>query len=238
MIRRIFVTALLAGLVAGLVVAGAQQLRLVPLIAAAEVYESADAAAHATPAAATSAEAGAGHQHMAAAEPEWEPEEGLERIAYTVLADVLAGIGFAFILTGAVALAGLAGRETDARSGVLWGLAGFAVFTVAPSLGLPPELPGMAAADLAQRQLWWIGTALATAAGLGLIVFRRERALRGAGILLLLLPHLVGAPHPAEHGGSVPPELAAQFAIASIATAALFWVVLGGVGGWMWKRLA
>src|SRR5215468_3853840 len=107
MIRRIFATALLAGLVAGLVAAGTQQLRLVPLIAAAEVFESADAAAHAT-AAAASADAAAGHQHMAAAEPEWEPEEGLERIAYTVLADVLAGIGFAFILTGAVALAGLA----------------------------------------------------------------------------------------------------------------------------------
>ena len=30
--------------------------------------------------------------------------------------------------------------------------------------GLPPELPGMAAADLAPRQLWWWGTAVSTGA--------------------------------------------------------------------------
>jgi adenosylcobinamide kinase/adenosylcobinamide-phosphate guanylyltransferase len=49
---------------------------------------------------------------------------------------------------------------------MFWGLAGFAVFTLAPGLGLPPELPAMPAADLLARQVWWIGTAAATAIGL------------------------------------------------------------------------
>lgn len=34
-------------------------------------------------------------------------------------------------------------------------MAGFAAFTVAPALGLPPELPGMMAADLGPRQARW-----------------------------------------------------------------------------------
>ena len=55
---------------------------------------------------------------------------------------------------------------------MFWGFAGFAVFTLAPGLGLPPELPAMPAADLGDRQIWWTATVLATAVGLALIAFR------------------------------------------------------------------
>src|SRR5882724_7718388 len=116
MFRRIFVTALLAGVAAGLFAAGAQRVKLVPLIQQAEFYEAAGEAS-----------AGHGHTGMAMATAEWEPQDGLERTLYTVLADVLAGIGFALILTAAVACAGLAGHTVDARRGLLWGAAGFAV---------------------------------------------------------------------------------------------------------------
>ena len=67
-----------------------------------------------------------------------------------------------------------------------WGLAGFAAFTLAPNLGLPPELPAMPAADLLARQAWWIGTVVATAAGLALIVFGRSPWFAVLGIALLL----------------------------------------------------
>ena len=156
MLRRILLTALIAGTAAGLFAAGLQHLRLIPLIAAAEVYEA--AGAH------------AGHQHgqQQSAPAEWEPAPGLERTGYTVLADVLAGIGFALLLAGGVALAQLRGFTIDARRGLIWGAAGFAVFALAPAIGLPPELPGMQAAGLAARQEWWILTAAATALGLGL----------------------------------------------------------------------
>jgi cobalt transporter subunit CbtA len=227
MFRRIFVTALVAGVVAGLFAAGAQRLKLIPLIQQAEIYEAAG-------------EAHASHDHagMAMAPPEWQPEEGFERTAYTVLADVLAGIGFALILTGAVACAGLAGYTVDARRGLLWGAAGFAIFTFAPSLGLPPLPPGSEAAELAARQIWWIGTALATAIGLGLIAFWPARLARVLGVVVLVLPHIIGAPHPQNPGGSVPGDIVAQFAVASITTAALFWLVLGGATGWLYRRLA
>src|SRR5207302_9719366 len=199
MLRRILLTGLIAGTVAGLFAAGLQHLRIIPLIAAAEVYEA--AGAHAD------------HQHgrQEAAPAEWEPAPGLERTGYTVLADVLAGIGFALLLAGGVALARLRGFPIDARRGLIWGAAGFLVFALAPAIGLPPELPGMQAAALMARQEWWLTTAAATALGLGLMVFARPVALRIGGALLLLAPHLVGAPV-APHGGSVvPADLAAEF---------------------------
>jgi cobalt transporter subunit CbtA len=224
MLRRILLTGLIAGTAAGLFAAGLQHLRLIPLIAAAEVYEA--AGAHAD------------HQHgqQESGAAEWEPAPGLERTGYTVLADVLAGIGFALLLAGGVALAGLRGYTIDARRGLIWGAAGFAVFALAPAIGLPPELPGMQAAGLAARQEWWILTAAATALGLGLVVFAGSVALRIGGALLLLAPHLIGAPA-APHGASgLPAELAAQFAIASLTTAALFWLLLGGISGWLYRR--
>src|SRR5438874_11134269 len=177
MLRRILFTALIAGTVAGLFAAGVQHLKLIPLIAAAEVYEAAGTHAdHQQDA----------HQHGAA--PEWEPAPGIERAGYTVAADILAGIGFALVLIGGVALARLGGYAIDARRGLIWGAAGFAVFALAPAIGLPPELPGMEAASLAARQQWWLLTAAATSAGLGLLIFARPAALRVIGAVLIVLP--------------------------------------------------
>jgi cobalt transporter subunit CbtA len=224
MLRRILLTGLIAGTAAGLFAAGLQHLRIIPLIGAAEVYEA--AGAHAD------------HQHgqQEAAAAEWEPAPGLERTGYTVLADVLAGIGFALLLAGGVALARLRGYPIDARRGLIWGAAGFLVFALAPAIGLPPELPGMQAAGLMARQEWWLSTAAATALGLGLLVFARQPIVRVIGVAILILPHLVGAPI-APHGASaLPAELAAEFATASLATAALFWLLLGGISGWLYRR--
>src|SRR5438046_5651778 len=214
MLRHIFFTALIAGTVAGLFAAGVQHLKLIPLIAAAEVYEAAGAHADHQHDAAQQAS----HQHDAA--PEWEPAPGIERAGYTVVADVLAGIGFALVLIGGVAMARLGGYAVDARRGLIWGAAGFAVFALAPAIGLPPELPGMEAASLAARQQWWLLTAAATAAGLGLVIFTRQVPLRVLGAVLLVLPHLIGAPAAPTGPTVVPAELAAEFATASLAAAA------------------
>ena len=86
---------------------------------------------------------------------------------FTTLANVVTAIGFALLL---VVASELAGGIADWRQGMFWGLAAFAVVIIAPGLGLPPELPGMPAAEISARQTWWIGTAIATAAGLALIL--------------------------------------------------------------------
>lgn len=231
MIARVLLAAIAAGLVAGILVSGLQMLRVTPLIIAAEAYEV------------QAPESGHAHSHDngAATEPHshdhgadaWAPEDGLERTAFTVMANVLTGAGFALLLASAMIVRG---RRVDWREGVLWGAGGYLAFSLLPALGLPPELPGMAAGDLAHRQIWWLATAAASAGGLALIVFSGRIALTVLGIALLLIPHVVGAPHPESFGGSVPAEMAAQFVSASLVTACLFWLALGALTGHMLGR--
>ena len=116
----------------------------------------------------------------------------------------------------------LSGRPVDGRSGAIWGVAGFAVISLAPALGLHPELPGALAADLGARQGWWLFCVAATGTGLWTLAFRQGAILVPAGVALMAIPHLIGAPTPERFGGPVSPELAAHFAAASLATAAIF----------------
>lgn len=240
MLKRLLTVALLAGVLSGLAVSVVQQFTTTPLILHAETYENASlGGAHdakrvlAHGAKLVLAHSGGGDgQHAPQA---WAPEDGLERMLYTVLANVIAGVGFGLILAACFAL--WQGR-VDGRRGVLWGIAGFATFSLAPSLGLPPELPGSMAAALEARQLWWLACVGATALGLGLMVFANTWTLRVAGILALVAPHAVGAPHPAEIGGAVPPELAGHFAAASLIVSAVFWSILGWVAGTLYGRAA
>jgi cobalt transporter subunit CbtA len=122
---------------------------------------------------------------------------------------------------------------------VLWGIAGFAVFQLAPAFGLPPELPGMPAADLVMRQVWWWGTAIATATAIfGIAKFQNWPAI-AIGIVLILLPHLIGAPQLAgEHESGVPAHLATAFAASTLFTGAAFWVLLGPLYGYFVERFA
>lgn len=167
--------------------------------------------------------------------PATPPDDGVERHVYSLLASVLTAIGFGMLLTAAFALHG---GPVGLGRGVVWGLAGFVVFWLAPALSLPPELPGMKAGDLLDRQLWYLGTVAATGAGLAILVFRAGWLPRIAGAALIAAPHIVGAPHPREIGGATPPELAAMFVVASLFAAMVLWVVLGGVGGYLYDRFA
>ena len=219
MFARILAVGLLAGILAGALASAAQMVQVVPLILEAEVFEVAD------------------HPEVAVDEATWSPEDGVERTTYTVLTNLLVGAGFGLLLVGAFVLVEMGGRSIDAFSGLLWGLAGFLVFAFVPSIGMPPDLPGPAAAELSERQLWWIGTAGATALGVGLIVFGRPPWVKALALPIIALPHLIGAPQPSEHGGSAPGELAHEFVIASLATTGLFWVALGTTSGWLYQRI-
>ncbi|HSE77862.1 MAG TPA: CbtA family protein [Alphaproteobacteria bacterium] len=225
MLRKILLAALVAGAVAGLVVTVFQAAKVWPLIVAAETFEQAQPAAN-------SAQA-----HDGA----WSPADGVERTGLTLLFNVIAGFGFALVLNALIALRRSLGHGIDPGRGLLWGIAGYVALVLAPSLGLPPEAPGVVGADLLQRQVWWSGTALATAAGLAAFVFGRGSAWRIAGVLLMIVPHIIGAPHPpdtaAVEAGALPPSLAAQYVSATLVATAVFWAVLGGVSGWMQRRL-
>lgn len=227
--QRIFFAVLLAGLIAGAAMAALHQWRVTPLIIAAEAFETA------TPDAAHEhAEGTTEHEHGGA--DEWAPQDGFERTAYTVAADLFVGIGFALVIAAASLLTGL---PVTAQNGVLWGLAGFAVFQLAPALGLPPELPGMPAPEVLPRQIWWWGTALATAAALYAVARFRTWPAVAAAIVLVLAPHIIGAPQlEGEHASDVPAALAAAFASATLFTGAAFWLIVGPLYGWLLERLA
>jgi cobalt transporter subunit CbtA len=232
--RRIFLAAIIAGLVAGTFITIVQAAKIWPLIAAAEVYEKAGEAASTT---ATGNHAA--HDHGAGMVMDWEPADGPQRILFTLLANILVAIGFGLLLSAGFALRdAYAGVAADARNGVFWGLAGFAAFQLAPAFGLAPEPPGAVAAALLARQSWWVGTALATAGGIALIVFLERPLWKLVGGAVIAAPHIIGAPLPDQVGGTAPSGLAAQFVAASLVTAALFWLVLGGFGGWLYGRLS
>jgi len=226
--RSILFAAVVAGAVVGLVDTVVQRLGTVPLIAKAEVYErAADEAAAKSP---TRAEH-ASHEH---AEEAWEPQEGLERTAFTAVANILTAIGFALVLCGIFALRG----PLDWYDGLLWGLSGFVIFTIAPGLGLPPTLPGVPAADLGARQLWWIATAASTAAGLGLLLFRRSPLTATIAVCLFALPHIVGAPQLGDVHTNVPQALSRQFVAAVTCTSLLFWSLLGSLSSLAYRRFS
>lgn len=220
MFRNILLSAGLAGVVAALLLTVAQELWITPLILQTETYEEAAAAqAHLHAATAAAAE----HHHEAEA---WTPANGWERRLYSLAANIATGVGFALVLTGVYVLGR---RPAGAAQGLLYGLAGFAVFFVAPGLGLPPELPGSEVAELGLRQRWWLGTAVATAAGLALIFLQRSWWLRLAGAAMLVAPHLVGAPHPAIEGSLAPEALQQHFRIVTTVCNAVFWLLLGAL---------
>jgi cobalt transporter subunit CbtA len=159
----------------------------------------------------------------------------LQRNAFTVAANILTAIGFALLLTGVYAIRG---RQVMWREGLLWGLAGFVVFTAAPGLGLPPELPGMAVAELTARQTWWIATAAATAGGLCLLAFRPAAWAAVVGLALIALPHLIGAPLAPESHSEVPATLSHRFIVVVTLTSLLFWALLGVATSLAFERIS
>jgi cobalt transporter subunit CbtA len=227
MFKRIAQTAGFTGLLGALLLTLLQSFWVAPLILQAETYEKAPAAQQ--------------HEHAEGAmsahthdDEAWEPEDGWQRVLSTTGGNLVVAVGFALMLAALYTLR----TPTATRQGALWGLAGFAVFVLAPTLGLPPELPGTAAADLTQRQIWWASTAASTAVGLALIVFARHGLLKVLGAVILVIPHLVGAPQPQVHSALAPPALEAQFKIASLLTNALFWIAMGLISAWLFRRSA
>jgi cobalt transporter subunit CbtA len=220
--RAIIFSAVFAGLIGGVVATVVQSIKVTPLIREAETYEAAARAP-------TVNADGHDHQHAKA----WTPDGTFETTLGTLGANTLAAIGFALLVTAAMTLHG----EANWYRGLLWGVGGFASFSLAPAVGLPPELPGMAAADLVSRQAWWIGTAIATAAGLTFLFLIRRPAWATAGAILIAAPHLIGAPHGTGAGAGVPPELIIEFGIASLISNLLLWAALGIASGILLEKL-
>jgi len=106
-------------------------------------------------------------------------------IANTVVATILTCIGFGLILSAGIQL-----RNTNitAKQGAVWGIFAFMAFILAPSFGLPPELPGSGADTVHGRQGWWFLTVLLTIFGLWNLVFKEKLINIVIGVFLIALP--------------------------------------------------
>lgn len=187
---------------------------------------------HATPEVATTETDGLANSHDDTA----QEVSDFTRNSLTVLFAGLIYVAYALILTAGFGLAQSMGVTISAREGLLWGIAGFASFQLAPALGLAPELPGTIAADLSARQVWWWGTVLATGTGLALLAYGRGYLAWTAALLLLAAPHIIGAPLPDAYWGVAPPEVGAMFATRVLATALVVWAFLGWAAGYLWAQ--
>jgi cobalt transporter subunit CbtA len=230
MFRNLVFAALAVGIFSGLLLALVQQVSVTPTILAAEVIEN-----NKTKSAPHSHEHGSHHHDPKV----WAPKDGGERIFYTVISNILAAIGFALLVLSAMVYSG----KVHLKDGVMWGLAGYFTFFVAPAMGLPPEIPGMEAADLQGRQGWWLVTTTFTAAGIALIAFG-QISLKIGGFALLLIPHVIGAPMPEVHGFGQTNEqtaiilesLSENFIQASAIANGIFWLALGVSSSYLINR--
>jgi cobalt transporter subunit CbtA len=250
--RRIVVSALLVGALSGLLLTAVELWQVIPIIHSAERYEDVhvprtteprDGPTQAVGLADKVGAAGAVHEHAAS---QWEPAEGMERTGYTLLANALTATGFGLLMLVAMAVNLMrdADAKIDWRYGLLWGAAGYAVFFIAPALGLPPQIPGASGeAPLEARQLWWLLAAACTAAALAGAAFGKG-SWRWVSLGVLAMPYLLGAP-PAPQNPFVdhPPAAAAELAELSRhfiwATAfanAVYWLALGSASGWAARR--
>lgn len=220
MFSRIAVSALIAGFGAGLFAALLQFTFVQPVLLHAELFENGTL----THFGATASAAQVAHTGGT----------DLVRDGLSVLFSALIYVGYAFILLSVMALAEERGAPITPRAGLIWGVAGFITVQLAPAFGLAPELPGMAAADVTARQIWWFATAGATGGALWLIAFGRNWAMWGTAVILLAAPHLIGAPAPDTFTGPAPPEIASAFAARALGTGLAVWVMLGLLEGAVW----
>ncbi|MEH6578881.1 MAG: CbtA family protein [Amphritea sp.] len=244
-IRNILLSAIVVGILSGLLYGLFQHSQISPIIYAAEVYEVAEEEAP------EAAVAGHSHSHQTdtqdhhAAEP-WGPEDGFERIAYTVSADIAVAIAFAMIMISLMALHNHKANKpkVNVLFGAAWGVAALLSFFVAPAMfGLHPEVPGTEAAVLDNRQAWWLFCALASVAGIA-IVYYAPKMFKLAGVALILAPHIIGAPMPEHHGfANTDPaavlaltDLTQQFFIMTAVGMAIFFVLVGSLSGYAVQR--
>ena len=218
MFKKILTSALIAGAAAGLIAGLLQFFFVQPILLHAEMFETGQLI----------------HNGSSAAQfdmPPYEMQRNLLSLAFAMLTFA----GFALVLVALMNVAESRGATINGRTGLLWGIAGFVVFHLAPGFSLPPEVPGSSAADIGDRQVWWYGTVLATALAIWLIAFVQNKLAWIASIALFLAPHVIGAPQPEFFAGTAPTEMGGYFASRSLGVSMAAWSVLGVLAGYLWS---
>ena len=221
MFTRIAVSALFAGSAAGLIASLLQLIFVQPVLLHAELYESGELVHF-------GGEAVSAVQDLGGME--------IMRDALSIAFTIMIYTAYAFILIATIAYSEETGNKVDARQGIIWGVAGFIAVHLAPGFSLAPEVPGVAAADVYARQIWWFPTVIAAAVAMWLIAFGKNWMMWGLACILLIAPHLIGAPEPSVFEGPVPTEIGALFAARAFGVGLSAWVLTGFFAGYFWHK--
>lgn len=222
MLNRLLTSAVFAGAAAGLAAAVLQLSFVQPVLLHAELYEGGDLVHF-------------GRQSLVPVAQELDRLNPMRDIL-SVMFMMLTFTGYALIMVAGMSFAEERGASISGRTGIMWGLAGFFVFFLAPGFSLPAEVPGVAAADVPVRQIWWIATVASAAVAVWLIAFSNNRPLWAVAALLLLAPHVIGAPQPEVFTGPAPTEIGALFVTRATGTNFAAWLLLGCLAGYFWQR--
>lgn len=219
MIARALLATIFVGLFTGLFMSVVQQWRVVPLIIAAEKFEGE-----------------AGHEHsaidsnLALVSPAHADEvkvdsadTGFSRFGGTILSNLVTYSGFALVLFG---MSALLGKPVSPANALVWAACCWLSFHFLPAIGLPPELPGFPAGDLQARQIWWVATVVLSGAGLAILAFKAGPMFQTFGVILIVIPHVFGAPQPSDITSALPAFYAAEYAVAALAASLISWLVL------------
>ncbi len=238
--RRLVMNAVVVGFIAGFVLSIVQILTVNPIIVAAESFEQAEPAGVVTGQHEQTPATG-GHHHSADA---WAPKDGIERLLSTLVANVMAGIGFAALVLALMSQLQIQGIATvSVPKGLAWGIAGFLAFFLAPGIGMPPEIPGAVSAPIASRQLWWVLVVVGVSIGLLVLAYAPVKW-KAFGLLSIAAPYLVSIPHydgpmfthPDPDAVNALTGLHQQFFMVSGMSNFVFWLVLGTASAWVLNR--
>ncbi len=215
MFYRILVSGLFAGAIGGFIAGLLQWLFVQPVLLHSELYETGIL------------------KHFGAlansAQPDLDKLQPIRDIL-SILFSMIIYIGYAILLISAMTISQLKSNTIISfHQGIIWGILGYIIVHLAPATSLPPEVPGVAAADLQSRQIWWFMTIFFTASGIWLIAFNSKMLPFIIGIILILAPHIFGAPEPASFTGPAPTEIGALFASRALGIGLISWAVLGGL---------
>jgi len=158
------------------------------------------------------------------------------RHIYTIGFSAVTFTAYAFFMVAGFALATRAGHEITPRRGIIWGLCGAIAVVIAPAVGMPPELPGAIGAEVGPRQVWYIATVACTLIGVVAIAFGPTGFVALGGVAIIVVPHLIGAPHLDTYFGVAPSELASDFVARVMGVALVSWVLLGLFAAMFWTR--
>ncbi len=229
-IRKVVLSAIFAGILSGIFLSLIQNFQVNPIIIQAEQYEvSTDVSSH--------EHTVTQHHHDATA---WQPSDGSERTFYTYMSNIFAATGFALLL---ISFMSMKEQNVTWLKGGAWGLAGFVTFFLAPSIGLPPEIPGTVSAALLDRQVWWLLAVIGTGSGIAVLVFA-PGTYKILGLLLVVVPQVVGAPttevlvfaNNNPQAVSELQDLSEKFYPATTLTNVIYWLFMGLVSSVLVKQ--